>query len=124
MELKENIDHETKIVGIIGHPIKHSFSPQMHNLTFRQQGLNYIYIPFDVLTTNLKDSLKAMGILGIRGLNVTIPHKEKIMQYMDHVSEEASTVGAVNTVVNEGNQFFGYNTDISGIIESLNPYKD
>lgn len=118
------IDHTTKIVGIIGHPIKHSFSPQMHNFTFMQQGLNYIYIPFDVLTSNLKDSLKAMSVLGVRGLNVTIPHKEKIMQYMDHVSEEASTVGAVNTVVNEGNQLFGYNTDINGVVESLNPYKD
>jgi shikimate dehydrogenase len=88
------------------------------------QGLNYIYIPFDIPTSNLGDALKAMRTLGIRGLNVTIPHKEKIIHYMDHVSEEASTVGAVNTIVNEGNQFFGYNTDIYGIVESVNPYKD
>ena len=119
----ENIDHTTKIVGIIGHPLKHSLSPKMHNLSFHLQGLNYIYIPFDIPTSNLGDSLKAMRTLGIRGLNVTIPHKEKIIHHMDHVSEEASTVGAVNTIVNEGNQFFGYNTDIHGIIESLNPYK-
>jgi shikimate dehydrogenase len=119
-----HIDHTTKIVGLIGHPIKHSFSPQMHNFTFMQQELNYIYVPFDVLTSNLKDALKAMSILGVRGLNVTIPHKEKIMQFMDHVSEEASTVGAVNTIVNEGNQLFGYNTDINGVVESLNPYKE
>jgi shikimate dehydrogenase len=124
MKILENIDHDTKIVGIIGHPIKHSFSPQMHNFTFQLQGLNYIYLPFDVPTTNLADSLKSMGVLGIRGLNVTIPHKEKIIQFMDHVSEEASSVGAVNTVVNEGNQLFGYNTDVNGIVESLNPYKD
>jgi len=96
----------------------------MHNTSFRLQGLNYIYLPFDVPSSNLADSLKALRTLGIRGINVTIPHKEKILQYMDHVSEEASTVGAVNTVVNEGNQFFGYNTDINGIIESLTPYKD
>lgn len=120
----ESIDHTTKIVGIVGHPIKQSFSPKMHNLTFQQQGLNYIYLPFDVPTSNLLDSLKSMNVLGIRGLNVTIPHKEKIIQYMDHVSEEASIVGAVNTVVNEGNQLFGYNTDVNGIIESLIPYKD
>lgn len=120
----ESIDHSTKIVGIVGHPIKQSFSPKMHNLTFQLQGLNYIYLPFDVPTSNLLDSLKSMSVLGIRGLNVTIPHKEKIIQYMDHVSEEASMVGAVNTVVNEGNQLFGYNTDVNGIIESLNPYKD
>ncbi len=73
----ESIDHTTKIVGIVGHPIKQSFSPKMHNLTFQQQGLNYIYLPFDVVTSTLGDSLKAMNVLGIRGLNVTIPHKEK-----------------------------------------------
>lgn len=124
MHNPESIDHTTRIVGIVGHPIKQSFSPKMHNLTFQQLGLNYIYLPFDVPTSNLLDSLKSMSVLGIRGLNVTIPHKEKIMQYMDHVSEEASMVGAVNTVVNEGSQLFGYNTDVNGIIESLNPYKD
>lgn len=124
MNFVENIDHSTKIVGIIGHPIKHSFSPKLHNSTFQKLGLNYIYLPFDVPSINLKETLKAMGLLRIRGLNVTIPHKERIIQFMDHVSEEASTVGAVNTVVNEGNQFFGYNTDVNGIVESLNPYKE
>lgn len=124
MYSRDNINHSTKIVGIIGHPIKHSFSPQMHNMCFQEQGLNYIYLPFDVPTSNLKDALKSMNVLGIRGLNVTLPHKEKIIQFMDHVSEEASTVGAVNTIVNEGSQLFGYNTDINGIVESLAPYKE
>ncbi|PID59234.1 MAG: shikimate dehydrogenase [Ignavibacteriae bacterium] len=117
------IDHSTKIVGVIGHPIKHSLSPLMHNLSFRKQRLNYAYLPFDVVSNNLKDALKSISALGIRGLNVTIPHKEKIIQYMDHVSEAAASVGAVNTVVNENNQLFGYNTDIDGIIESLDSYK-
>ena len=120
----ENIDYKTKIVGIIGHPIKHSFSPKLHNSTFNKLGLNFVYLPFDVPASNLKESLKAMRTLNIRGVNVTIPHKEKIIQFMDHVSEEASTIGAVNTVVYEGNQFFGYNTDVNGIVESLNPYKE
>lgn len=124
MNFIESIDYNTKIVGIIGHPIKHSFSPRMHNLTFQMQKLNYIYIPFDVPNSNLVEALKSINVLGIRGLNVTLPHKERIIQYMDHVSEEASIVGAVNTVVNEGSQLFGYNTDINGIIETLNPYKE
>ena len=124
MNFVENIDHSTKIVGIIGHPIKHSFSPKLHNSTFHKFGLNFIYLPFDVPPSHLKETLKAMGLLNIRGLNVTIPHKERIIQFMDHVSEEAATVGAVNTIVNEGSQFFGYNTDVNGIIESLNPYKE
>ena len=124
MNFIENIDHSTKIVGVIGHPIKHSLSPKMHNLTFQMEGLNYIYLPFDVPSSSVGDSLKSMSVLGIRGFNVTIPHKEKIIQFMDHVSEEASTVGAVNTIVNEGNQLFGYNTDVNGIVESLTPYKE
>lgn len=124
MKISEMVDHNTKIVGIIGHPIKHSFSPMMHNLTFQNQKLNFIYLPFDVPTSHLNEALKCMRVLGIKGFNVTLPHKEKIIQYMDHVSEEASTVGAVNTVVNEGNQLFGYNTDINGIVETLNPYLD
>ncbi len=95
----ESIDHTTKIVGIVGHPIKQSFSPKMHNLTFQQQGLNYIYLPFDVVTSTLGDTLKAMNVLGIRGLNVTIPHKEKIIQFMDHVSEEASTLTVITRVI-------------------------
>ena len=119
-----DIDTSTKIVGVIGHPIKHSYSPLMHNLAFHLQKLNYIYLPFDVPPSNLKEVLKSMNVLGIRGFNVTLPHKEKIMQFMDHVSEEASMVGAVNTVVNEGNQLSGYNTDINGIVESLNTYKE
>lgn len=124
MTYSDIINHTTKIVGIIGHPIKHSLSPMMHNLSFKSQGLNYIYLPFDIPTSALKESLKAANILGIKGLNVTLPHKERIIQYLDHVSEEASTVGAVNTIVNEGNQLFGYNTDINGIIASLDSYKD
>ncbi|MBK7104553.1 MAG: shikimate dehydrogenase [Ignavibacteriae bacterium] len=124
MSFINNIDYNTKIVGIIGHPIKHSLSPMMHNLCFHSQKLNYVYLPFDVPTSNLKGALKALNMLGIRGLNVTLPHKEKIMQFMDHVSEEASIVGAVNTIVSEGNQLFGYNTDINGIVETLMPYKE
>ncbi len=124
MSFNNNIDYNTKIVGIIGHPIKHSLSPMMHNFCFQKQKLNYVYLPFDVPTSNLKGALKALNMLGIRGLNVTLPHKEKIMQFMDHISEEASIVGAVNTIVSEGNQLFGYNTDINGIVETLLPYKD
>ncbi len=124
MYIYNAIDFNTKIVGIIGHPIKHSYSPLMHNLAFYLHKLNYIYLPFDIPSSNLKEALKSMNVLGIRGFNITLPHKEKIMQFMDHVSEEASIVGAVNTVVNEGNQLSGYNTDINGIVETLNPYKE
>lgn len=117
-------NHNTNIVGVLGHPIKHSFSPFMHNIAFELNNLNYIYLPFDVPPANLKDALKGMMALGIRGFNVTLPLKEVISQYLHDVSEEASVIGAVNTIVNDNGRLVGYNTDVFGIIETLNPYKD
>lgn len=124
MQSQNKFNHSTKIVGVIGHPIKHSFSPLMHNIAFELAGLNYIYLPFDVPPTNLKDALKGMTALGIKGFNVTLPLKEKIFPLLKDVSEEASIIGAVNTIVNEDGVLRGYNTDVYGIVESLNPFKD
>ncbi len=124
MQSLNKFNHSTKIVGVIGHPIKHSFSPLIHNLSFELSGSNYIYLPFDVPPTNLKDALKGLVALGIKGFNVTVPHKEKIVSYLKEVSEEASIIGAVNTVVNEDGTLQGYNTDVNGVIESLNPFKE
>ncbi len=112
------------IVGVIGHPIKHSLSPFMHNRAFELANLNYIYISFDVISTNLKNSLKGMKALGIRGFNVTLPFKENIIEHLDEISEEASVIGAVNTIVNENGKLFGYNTDTNGVYETLSPLKD
>ncbi|MBI1937613.1 MAG: shikimate dehydrogenase [Ignavibacteriales bacterium] len=124
MQTQNKFNHNTKIVGIIGHPIKHSFSPLMHNISFELSGLNYIYLPFDVPVSSLKDALKGMIALGIKGFNVTLPLKEKILPLLKDASEEANIIGAVNTVVNEDGILRGYNTDVTGIIESLNPYKE
>ena len=117
-------NHTTKIIGVLGHPIKHSFSPLMHNLSFELLNLDYIYLPFDVPLTNLEDSLKGIKALGILGFNVTIPLKEKIMQHIDELSEEASIIGAVNTIVNENGVLHGYNTDVNGIGVALENHKD
>lgn len=118
------INAETKIVGIIGHPISHSFSPFIHNTAFEIIGLNYKYVAFDVLPENLKDALKGIVALGIKGVNVTIPHKESVLENLDDVSPEARIVGAVNTIVNENGTLSGYNTDVYGFTESLKRYKD
>jgi len=119
---KFNLD--TKIIGLIGHPIKHTYSPLIHNMAFDLLGLNYIYLPFDIPLSNLKSAVKGMVALGIKGFNVTIPHKENIIPFLKNVSDEANIVGAVNTVVNENGFLSGYNTDVNGIIESLIPFKD
>jgi len=114
----------TKLIGLIGHPIKQSYSPFIHNVASQFKNIDYIYLPFDVITDNLEIALKGGVALGISGLNVTIPHKEKIIKYLDELSEEAAMIGAVNTVVNDHGKLKGYNTDISGILESLVEYKD
>ncbi len=124
MNTQNKFNHNTKIIGIVGHPLKHSFSPLMHNLAFELAELNYIYLPFDVPASLLKDSLKGIVALGIKGFNVTLPLKEKIIPLLKDVSEEASIIGAVNTVLNDDGVLRGFNTDVIGVIESLNPYKD
>ena len=121
-ELKE-ISQSTKLVGVMGHPLRHSYSPFMHNLAFKLTNLDYIYLPFDITTSNLKDALKGMVALGITGFNVTIPHKEKVIPFLNEVSEGASIVGAVNTIVNYDGKLYGYNTDVHGIFETLKEYK-
>ena len=124
MQSLNKFNHTTKIVGVMGHPIKHSFSPLMHNISFEMLNLNYIYLPFDVTVANLKTALKGMVALGIRGVNVTLPFKEKIGQYLSDISDEAGIVGSVNTVVNENGVLHGHNTDVHGIIETIAPFKD
>ncbi|MGE5680504.1 MAG: shikimate dehydrogenase [Bacillota bacterium] len=117
-------NQEINIIGIIGHPIKHSYSPLMHNISFEIMKLNYIYLPFDVPINTLKAAIKGMVALGIKGFNVTLPHKENIIAYLRNVSEEASVIGAVNTIVNDNGILSGYNTDVNGVYETLLPFKD
>lgn len=118
------INAETKIVGLIGHPISHSFSPLIHNFAFELLGLNYKYLTFDVLPENLGDALKGIIALGIAGINVTIPHKESVIANLNDVSPEALIVGAVNTIVNYNQSLIGYNTDVFGFAESIKKYKE
>ena len=122
--IKDSFHTNTKLLGLIGHPIKHSFSPYIHNITSELLKTDYVYLPFDVTNDNLHNALKGMIALDIRGFNVTIPHKENILQYLNNISEEASIVGAVNTVLNDHGTLIGYNTDIYGITETLIPYKE
>ncbi len=124
MHYQNKLKQDTKIIGVLGHPIKQSYSPLMHNISFELAGLDYIYLPFDVPTSGLKAALKGMLALGIKGMNVTVPHKEKIVEFLTEISEEASIVGAVNTIVNENGVLHGYNTDVNGVLDTILPYKD
>ena len=122
--MRDSFFANTELIGLIGHPIKHSYSPFIQNYALELMNLDYIYLPFDVPAENLKPAVNGVLSLGLKGLNVTLPHKEKIIKYLDELSEEASIIGAVNTIVNDHGKLMGYNTDAFGILETLLPYKD
>lgn len=122
--MKDSFHANTKIIGLLGHPIKQSYSPFVQNVAFEFEKMDYIYLAFDVPPANLKSALNGVLAFGMKGLNVTLPHKEKIIQHLDELSEEAATIGAVNTIVNDQGKLIGYNTDVTGIIETLAPFKD
>lgn len=109
----------TRILGVIGDPIGHTSSPAMHNAAIAALGLDYAYVAFHVRPDELGQAIEGMRALQIAGLNVTVPHKQGVMAYLDEVSAEAVAIGAVNTVVNRQGRLVGYNTDAFGILESL-----
>jgi len=113
----------TELIGLIGYPIKQSFSPFIHNVAAELTGTKIIYMPFEVHSSNLKNAVRGMVALGLKGFNVTVPHKVKVVDYVNKLSEEAAVIGSVNTVVNELGKLIGYNTDVNGILDSLTPYK-
>lgn len=113
------ITGNTKLLGVMGHPINHSFSPAIQNAALNDAGLDYAYLPLEVPKESLNNTLKWIKTLNFRGFNVTIPHKNNILPLLDEVTEEAKTVGAVNTVIRENGRLIGYNTDIVGFIAGL-----
>jgi len=117
------ISSKTKIVGIFGYPIKHSLSPVMHNECFRNLKLDYVYVAFCVRPQDIKTAVESIRVLNIRGVNVTIPHKESVIKYIDSIHPLAEEIGAVNTIVNDGKKLTGYNTDATGFLRSLNEEK-
>ncbi|MBI5180845.1 MAG: shikimate dehydrogenase [Nitrospirae bacterium] len=113
------ITGKTKIVGIFGYPIEHTFSPSMHNAAFSALGLDYCYIPFEVRPQDLKSAVEGIRTLNIRGINITVPHKEAVIKYLDVLSKEAKLIGAVNTIENRNGKLIGHNTDGRGFIKSI-----
>ncbi len=111
---------QSKLYGIFGHPIQHSLSPQMHQAAFKDLGLQNLYLPFDVHPKLLKKAVDALIPLGFHGLNITIPHKETVMPFLDQIDREATRIGAVNTIEVRSGRLIGHNTDGKGFITSLN----
>lgn len=113
------INGKTKIVGVIGEPVEHSCSPPMHNSAFDELKMNYVYVPFHVKAEDLQAAVDGFKALGIAGINITIPHKQRIIPMLDEISKEAEMIGAVNTLVFEDDSIIGYNTDARGFIEAM-----
>lgn len=106
-------------LGIIGHPLGHTLSPLLHCTLMNHLGLHGEYRAYDIPSAELKVRLAELRNAGLRGLNVTIPHKVAILELLDGLSDEALLIGAVNTVVMEESGLFGYNTDVAGFLAGL-----
>lgn len=113
------ITGKTKIIGIFGDPIEHTLSPLIHNEAFSYLGLDYCYVAFNVKKDKLKEAVEGIRALNIKGVNITVPHKETVIQYIDELSDEAKNIGAVNTILNNEEILKGFNTDVNGFILSL-----
>jgi len=113
------INGKTKVCAIIGYPVDHSLSPVMHNAAFKDLGLNIVYVAFPVKTDMLKDAILGAKSFGLLGLNVTMPHKHSVIQYLDETESTTKSMGAVNTILNERGKLFGYNTDGKGAMIAL-----
>jgi shikimate dehydrogenase len=111
-----------KRFGVIGHPIAHSLSPLLHNTAFSLLGLDCGYEAFDVEPSSLAAAMREFKEQGFLGLNVTIPHKEAIVEFVDEQSDESKAVGAVNTIIFDGDRIRGDNTDVYGVAATLEKY--
>ncbi len=118
MSSRDNLN-DLQLTGLLGYPVEHSLSPAMHNEAFESLGLNYIYLPFAIKPENIADAVRGIRAFNFKGVNVTIPHKQAVIPYLDQVSEEARLIGAVNAIENQDGKLIGHNTDGRGFIRSL-----
>ena len=113
------ITGKTRITGVMGYPVKHSLSPIFQNAAFEHLKLEYIYIPLEVSPENLERAISGIKACNFRGVNLTIPHKQQVVQYMDEISDQSRMLGIVNTVINDKGRLTGDTTDGMGFIRSL-----
>lgn len=120
MSLEEQtIGARTGLVCVLGHPVRHSLSPRIHNAAFRHQGLDLVYLAFDVPEGSLTRAVEGLRALEARGANLTLPHKEAVLPLLDEIEPLAERVGAVNTLVNTEGRLQGHNTDVVGFAAAL-----
>ncbi len=113
------ITGETEVYGIFGYPVKHSKSPVFQNSAFSYLNINAVYVPFEVKPEELEKAVEGLKALNIKGVNITIPHKEEVIKYVDELSEEVKFIKASNTIKNVNGKLYAYNTDAYGFITGL-----
>lgn len=122
--LTQPIDASTSLLAVIGQPIHHSLSPLMHNAALAELGLNWRYLGLEVSPQRLEEAIRGLAAIGCRGLSVTIPHKEKLQPLLSSVDSLASSVGAVNCLIPDGEGGWrGTNTDVMGFLAPLQQHK-
>lgn len=118
------LNGKTQLIGLIGWPVSHSFSPAMHNAAAEALGLNWAYVPLPVAPDQVAAAVSGLAALGFRGVNVTVPHKQAVMSLLDELEPGARAIGAVNTiVVGENGRLTGHNTDWSGFLADLQAHE-
>lgn len=122
MSAQHVITGYTRLIGLLGKPIKHSKSPRMQNLAFAEIGVDCVYLTFDVDDSNLKEAIQAMRTLDVVGFNVTMPNKQTVIPFLDELSVEAMLIGSVNCVSNLDGVLKGYNTDGMGFVKNLDDH--
>ena len=115
----EKLRKTAKIYGVIADPVRHSISPAVHNRAFQSRRVDAVYLPFLVSPAYLRDFFSMAGKLPLSGFSVTIPHKQKIIRYLDAVDPLARRIGAVNTVWRKAGKWRGTNTDAAGVTGPL-----
>ncbi|MCW4024298.1 MAG: shikimate dehydrogenase [Candidatus Bathyarchaeota archaeon] len=114
-----DVSGKTRVYGVIGDPIEHTLSPTLQNAAFEASELDCVFLAFPVKTGQVKEALDGMRALEICGLNVTMPHKNAVIAYLDEIQEEAKFLKAVNTIHNQNGKLQGYNTDGVGAVNAL-----
>jgi shikimate dehydrogenase len=117
-----NITGKARVAGVIGWPVTHSLSPALHNYWLAAHNIDGVYIPLSVNPAHLTEIMPSLPLMGFRGVNLTLPHKELVLPLLDSADAEATAIGAVNTViVTAEGKLHGTNTDAYGFIENIRP---
>ncbi len=117
--MEKRITGHTELMALIAKPIRHSISPALQNAGFRALNLDYAYLAFEINEEDLENTILGLKAMKVRGCNVSMPYKAAVIPYLDHLSDAAKMIGAVNTIVNDNGVLTGHITDGIGLMSAL-----